>query len=214
MNKAVCLMAFLVASVGGSGVADAQDEHPAGEVTDPAAIVALHQFARCVVERSPRAAESLIGRDYGSLDYGDVHRRIEREHGDCAMGEHPAFSGMLFAGGLAEALLERDHAPATLPALFAYDPSLPAIQARNESEVMALCTVRRAPRETAALLATDPESPAEAAAVRAVAAALPDCVRRGQPVRLNRPGLRALLALAALKLARQHDSPGPMVGGN
>jgi len=83
----------------------------------------------------------------------------------------------------------------------AFEPSRPPLAARTEGEVMALCTVVQAPAQTAGLLSTGPGSREEAAATQALEPKLRDCLAKGSNARLNRPALRAVLALAAWRVA-------------
>jgi hypothetical protein len=83
------------------------------------------------------------------------------------------------------------------------DPAAPPLQARDDTELMALCTVRQSPDAVLALLATDPATAAETAAMRTLGSTLTGCVARGKSMQLNKPALRVDLALAAYRIANQ-----------
>ena len=64
------------------------------------------------------------------------------------------------------------------------------------------CVVRADPAGSLALLKTDVESDAEKAAVGAIAAVLPGCVKKGEQLSINRFNLRGTIALNLYRLAR------------
>lgn len=167
----------------------------------------MRNFSKCVVDRSPRAAAAVLAMDPESEAYRDALLRLAGGHNYCAPGTQLRFSGIFFVGGLAEALVTGRRGRGTLARLVALDSSRPAIQARNETELMTLCTVRTAPGETAALFATEPSSDAERAAMRALAPTVGACLGAGQTMRLDRPNLRALLALSAYRLGEHNAAP-------
>jgi len=175
-----------------------------GRRNSPLAAQAMHNFAICAANRSPRGAARLLAMDFRTEAYTQALRRFALGHNSCtARRTSLRFSGSLFAGGLAEQLLREPIGARPLALLVAHDPARPAIEARDETEAMGLCTVRQAPAETQALLATEPGSAQEAAAAAALTPAITACLTRGQAMRLNRPGMRALLALAAYRLVRE-----------
>jgi hypothetical protein len=173
----------------------------------PDALIAMRDFSRCVADRNPRAAEAALALDHRRDEQEAALRQLAEGNKRCvALASRLGFSSLLFAGGLAERLLARQRGKGRLAPLVAHDPARPAVQARDESEMMALCTVRTAPAAVETVLATKPASAAEGAAMAALAPTVAGCVAAGQTMRLNRPGLRALLALGAYRLA--HRGPG------
>jgi hypothetical protein len=177
------------------------------EPNSPAAIRALHDFARCVAHShySRARAREVLAMDYRTQEYRDAIRDLAGEHSDCLPPfTRLRFNLLLFAGGLAEALLPEHRDLATL---VAYDPARPAVQARDEVEMMSLCAVRGATAGVAALLATIPASEDEAAVRSALAPQLGQCLRAGARMRLNPLEIRALLALAAWRLSEQNAGP-------
>jgi hypothetical protein len=181
--------------------ADAHRPVPDAERNTPEAIRALHDFARCVAHdhwARARAGE-ILAMDYRDDAAHDALRAFVLERSQCVPPHHElTTNNLLFAGAIAEAYLPRDRELATM---VAYDPARPALQARNEIEVMSLCTVRAAPAAVAALFATMPATAEEAAALRTLAPQLGQCLRAGARSRVNGLEVRALLALAAWRLS-------------
>ena len=175
----------------------------------PHAIRALHDFARCVARDhwARRVARGLLAMDYRTDAYRRALRDFVQQRGHCLPPYHLlASNAFRFSGALAEAYLPRTP---DLAALVAYDPARPPLQARDEIEMMSLCTVRGAPASVAALLATEPASAEEAAALRAITPQLGQCLRSGARTRVNPLEVRALLALAAWRLGEQNLGAEP-----
>jgi hypothetical protein len=164
---------------------------------------AAHRYAGCVVTHRAAEARALLAMDFRTRAYGRAMQRLYRARLDCnhVFEDVGGFrsSGLLVAGSLAEALLQRDLAGQPLAPRVAYDPARPVIQARNEGEVMAICVVRTGPAETSRLLATVPDSRDEYDALVAMSPVLSGCTPRGQ-ARFTREALRAIIALAAYRL--------------
>jgi hypothetical protein len=198
LRKAV-LAALVVALCAAAG--EARRPAPDAERNSPESIRALHDFARCVARNHwarSRAGE-ILAMDYRDAAAREALRAFVQERGQCVAPFHAlTTNNLLFAGAIAEAYLPRDRELATL---VAYDPARPVLQARSEIEVMSLCTVRAAPAPVAALFATAPATPEEAAALRALAPQLGQCLRAGAHSRVNGLEVRALLALAAWRLS-------------
>lgn len=168
---------------------------------DATSLQAMHKYGACVVAASPRRAEQILAMDYRSKAYREQMRDFAQYHDRCiAPNWRMHFSQMLFAGAVAEALLASQAKTAELPQILAYDPSRAKMDARSESEAMALCTAMQAPDATAELLGTEPATEPEIAAVAKVEAVLPNCLKKDSKLSLNPPALRALLALAAWRI--------------
>lgn len=174
------------------------------------AIEAMHNFSRCVVDRGARGPAALLAMDYRTAEHKQALRRLARGHDYCARGRIK-FNGLLFTGGLAERLITRSLQRDAFVAAVAFDPSRPTLEARDTLEMIGLCTVRRSPMETMAIFDTEPATDAEDRAMKAAGPALVACVPAGQKATLNRPGLRAILALAAYRLIH-NNRPGVMPG--
>jgi hypothetical protein len=115
---------------------------------------------------------------------------------------------VLFAGGLAENLLRQRGAVADLAPVVALNPARPAVVSRDDTELMALCVVRASPAKVSALLQTAPASEEEGADLRALMPELRSCLTAGSSVSLNRLLGRAILALAAYRLAEHNGWSG------
>ena len=170
---------------------------------DPLAVEAMLNYGSCVAGYTPAGARKVLAMDFRTTEYAEAMQRLARGHGRCAPRSRIKFNGLLFAGAMAEALLENEGTPAQLAVRLARNPARAPIPARSPVETMALCTVFAAPRETAGLLATAPASRDEARAAQALAPTLDACLASGRKVALNRPGLRSVLALAAWRIASQ-----------
>jgi hypothetical protein len=176
----------------------------------------LLNFARCVAERMPERARALLAADYRTGAYQASMRRLAVGRSHCLPGGSGRlrFSGVLFAGNLAEAFLAGTRSHGALAERVALNPAAAPLPARDQSEVMALCVVRAAPDDTETLLGTGHGSAEEAAALRALAPRIGSCLASGVEMRLNRPGLRALLALAAWRLVRHNAAPAAVAARN
>jgi hypothetical protein len=174
----------------------------------------VHVFAGCLADRYERNMRRLLAMDYRTPAYDDALRTLTRMGARCspfAFGKLRS-SRVLVAGAFAEALLPETLNGAGLADRVAYDPAKPAVAARDEGEYLGLCAVRTMPAEVAAMLATKPVSEAERLAIGKLRPRLGPCVRAGAAARVNSAGLRALLALAAYRLASQDPSTKQPVG--
>jgi hypothetical protein len=171
--------------------------------SDGLAVQAVHNLGSCIVNQLPSgAAEQLLAMDYRSAEYEKKLRGMIKGHGRCLNpGDRISLSGVLGAGAIAEAVLNEHVKTDEMPQRLAYDPARPAIPARSPTETMALCTVLTAPQATARLLATTPATPEESAALSTISPVLVDCLKKDVKLTVNKPALRALLALAAWRIA-------------
>ena len=166
------------------------------------AIQAVHNYGACAVSRTPQGARQMLSLDYNSKDYEKQIRRYVRGHDYCMpFNGRMSSSGLLFAGAVAEALLKSDIKPGELPQRIAFNPQRETIAARGPSEAMALCTVLNAPQATARILGTEPATPEEIEAMKPLGGVLGECLKQNVQLTLNKPALRALLALAAWRIA-------------
>lgn len=175
----------------------AQDEAP--EKLDPLAIQVVHNFGKCVASRTPSAVDKVLALDFRTPEYREALRRTTTGHGYCLTGGKLRSAGSLLAGALAEGALMRDEGRG-LAAKLVWHEGDAALNARNELEAMGMCIVRKAPAATVALLQTEPTSEQETVALRGVTPFLGECTAKGQQLRINRPGLRARIALAAYRI--------------
>lgn len=174
----------------------------------------LHAFAGCMADRYRPGVRRLLALDYRSRAYDHALTTLSDEGSRClpfAFGKLKS-ARVLMVGAFAEQLLPAALDGARLAERVAHDPSRPPIAARDEGEYLALCAVRTMPDEAAALLATKPASEDERRAVAAIRPRLGTCLRAGAAARLNAPGLRAVLALAAYRLVSQPAAAARPVG--
>ncbi len=188
-----------------------QQQRPAA--SNPEDIRRLHDYSRCVVETRSQRVRELLAADFREDTYRQIAERLYRPEPRCwdRLGDSDRnrrlrvhFSTRMFAGSLAEALLRTDLAGAALADRVAFDATRAPLAARSQEEMMSLCTVRAAPAQVAAILATQPAGPDEAAAIRAVTPSLAGCIPAGATGEFNRPAIRSMLALAAYRLV-QHN---------
>lgn len=189
----------------GQGAESPAQNHPTPSqrrAPPPEDVRVLSDYAQCVARLQAGSARALLAMDYRTEAYQRALRRLAEDSGtDCGPAGSLRFGGVLFTGGLAERLLRDGFQPGDLASHVALDPSRPPVAARDEVELMDICVVRAAPNEVAALLRTVPETPAETAALRAIAPHLAPCLREGVSLNQNRMMLRASLALAAYRLS-------------
>jgi hypothetical protein len=195
-------MRMLILSAALAATAAAADARVpiSAKTTDRLAILAIQKFGRCAVQRSPTGAAKLLSMDFRTEEYGTAMRRFFKGHSYCIPGTEMASHGLLVAGALAESLLETSHRGDALQQRLATPPAVP-LKARSETELMALCAVNKAPERVAALLKQPVASDEEVEALKILEPALTACLAKGQALRVNRPGLRSLLALAAWRIA-------------
>jgi hypothetical protein len=172
------------------------------------ALQALHNFGACVVSRTPDGARQLLSLDFSSSDYEKSMQRYIRGHDYCIpVNSRMSSSGLLFAGAVAEASLKFGSKSADLPRRMGFDAEREVIAARGPSEEMALCTVLNAPEETARIFATEPATAEETAALKPLGGVLTQCLKKGAQLTINKPALRALLALAAWRIVNTPRKP-------
>jgi len=168
----------------------------------------LHEFARCVAGRWPDQAASLIAGFSNSDEDRRALLRLTDDSSRACLGRGVLrFAPELFIGGMAERLIERDAGSATLAARVALNPDAAPFTARDETEVMSICIARAAPAEVASLFASTPGTPEERAAFQAIGPGISPCLARGTELRVNRPGLRAMLARSVYRLIRHNAAP-------
>jgi hypothetical protein len=172
------------------------------------AVQAVHNYGACMAAHTPEGAKQLLAMDFNSPEYDKQFRRYVRGHEYCM-----PFNGMmgssrlLFAGALAEALLKLDLKRDELAQRLAYDPKREEIAARSQTEAMALCTVLQAPQATAKIFDTEPATHEEVEAMTPIGGVLGECLKKDMKLTVNKPGLRALLALAAWRVVNTPEKP-------
>jgi hypothetical protein len=212
MNAHPALISFILAALAVPAPAAARPE-PVASAVD---IRTLHVFADCLADRYERNMRRLLAMDYRSAAYDDALRTLTRMGSRCAPFAFGKLRSarVLVVGAFAEALLPPALNGSRLADRVAYDPSMPAVAARDEGEYLGLCAVRSMPNEVAELLATKPASDEERLAIGRIRPHLGPCVRAGAAARINVSGLRAVLALAAYRLVSQERPPTPRPAGS
>ena len=189
----------------GAGAGFAQDHgdraHNQARPFAPDDVRILSEYAKCVAMRKPLQARALLDMDDRASTYQRALIHLTQISGDCGLAVNMRFNADMFAGGLAEGLLQTRFQPGDLATHVALDPTRPPIPSRDEAELMNLCVVRAAPAEVAALLRTEPSSAPETVAFRPIVPHLALCLRGGVSVNVDRLMLRASLALAAYRLS-------------
>ena len=186
----------------------AAKEQPLPPVPDDLSIQVVHNFAACVADTTPRGAKSLLAMDYRDEAYKKALARLAQGHEDgrCMNASILRSNYVLISGGLAERLLIGTVKPERFASLVAYDAAKASIEARGPLELTSICVVRAEPDKTFAIFRTEPTSTDEGHAMQAIAPTLMNCIKAGQKIAFNKPGLRALLALASYRLVQ----PGPI----
>ena len=180
---------------------------PSNEPED-VAIQAVHNYGACMVSRTPDGARRLLAMDFNSPDYDKQFRRYAKGHEYCISFSATLGSNrLLLAGAMAEALLKSDVKHDELAQRLAYDSRREDIVARSQTESMALCTVFEAPKETARIFDTEPATRDETEAMKPLGGVLGDCLKKDMELTVNKPGLRALLALAAYRVVTTPEKP-------
>ena len=169
---------------------------------DDLSVQAMHNFGTCVVQRAPRGAREALSLDYQTKEYDAQMMAVLKGTDYClGPGGQMKASPLLYAGSMAEALLKSEVPVAEMPGRLGFDPARQVIQARSPTETMALCTVLKAPQATTTLLETEPTTKPETEAMAALGPTLGECLKKDTRLTLNKPGLRAVLALAAWRVA-------------
>jgi hypothetical protein len=169
--------------------------------SDPQSLRALHVIGACVADRLPWDARAVLALDYRTPEYADKLKTIGDRAGRCVRtNAQLRSSGVLFAGALAEAMLKTHVKQKDLASRLAFDPARPAIEARSAGEEMTLCTALHAPKATAALFETRPATREEGEAENLLAPVMGECLQKDTKVEMNRPAIRAMLALAAYRI--------------
>ena len=177
-----------------------------GTKSDASAVEALHNFGGCIVKMTPSGAEAVLALDYRTDEYREKLRRLARGHDRCTLPRTELrFNGVLFAGAMAEALLEEPKR-SVLRRLIDAEEQASSISARSPLEEMTLCSVKTRPAAVGRLLKSDVQSEEEAQAIEALSPTLDACLAAAHKVELNRPALRSVLALAAWRVVSEAES--------
>lgn len=193
MKRTFAIIAAMALTTPGTALADSAMP----PVPDALALEALHNYAACAVAANPKGAAALLALDVQTEAYQSALRRYAKGFDRCnAPGHMLRFSGLPFAGDLAEALM----AKAANPQALADAAQRPIPSARSLPEFVGACVAHALPAEVTAVLATAPGSQEELSALQATGATLPGCVPKGKTLTLNKPAVRAMYALGAYRL--------------
>lgn len=167
----------------------------------PAARRELERWAGCIARKNPREAARVLTMDFTSGAYGRAMRMLsEGDKGCVEFRGALRTGGLLFAGEMAETLLETD--PAPLDRRLALAAAAPATKAYSFTDKVAICVVRSVPSEVSKLFATARGSAEETAALNALATPMGLCAKAAkarQQLVINPIGLRAMLATASYR---------------
>lgn len=165
----------------------------------PEGLRAIQQFGTCVADASTAKASSMLAGDFRSSGYRRTMDQLIEANRNC-----PSFRGynrlrasrLLFAGAMAERLVERDGLAVNRE--LAKAAARPAASTYSPTDSGAMCVVRSVPDDVARLFATDIATDAEKAAANALQPTLAACLKT-QRVEVTTDGLRAMLATAAFR---------------
>ena len=208
MRLAIAISALVALSATG-GRAQGEGERPD---STPEARLAIETYGKCVAKREPRETRRVLLMDFTSDRYDNaIHRLSDEARRDCARAslEHGMAmrsAHLLFAGALAEALLEADTAP--LNVRLARQAGIGAAS-YSATDKVAQCLVRSLPDQAAALFVTTPGTEAESAAAAPLSQAVPACAHAAgiaSQIELTVPAVRAMLATAAYRLVASAEN--------
>jgi len=173
--------------------------------------IAVFGYGKCVAAKHPREAHRVLTMDFTTTDYRTGLRMLgtdaERECANRSVGAGNVLrtANLLFAGSLAEALLETPAEPLNARLAKSAAATAPVF---GPLDAVAQCLARSLPDQTAALFASEPASAAEEAATKPLLQALPACQRAAgvqRRVELSTSALRAVLATASYRLVSGSD---------
>ena len=183
-----------------------------GYKSEPKAVQKMHAVGECLGSRQTETAKKVLAADFRSEAYGTLLQLLAELGRDCAaeeLGRGALRSGgLLFAGSVAEGVMRKDATLANIGTRTAFQPDLPAIEARNAGEYMAFCVVRADPAMVAQLLGTRPATIEEYQALKSLGPTMSRCVPSQSKSSFTRDALRALLALGTHRLATHNATAG------
>jgi hypothetical protein len=156
----------------------------------------MHAFGHCAAQRSPKDVIYLLDQDVRSGGYTQGLKALAKKQASCPSAD-TATGGAVFAGALAEELLEYGHTPRQVATMIGKAPKKP-VSGKNDTENASLCAVRANPGGVAQLLATPYASSQENAAFKALTPALNGCLK-GKKLGAGGTELRSIIALAAFR---------------
>ncbi len=198
------LLACLAAIGLVSGLAHAQPR-PRLEQNVAKQRAALDHWTGCIAAEEEQRVRAVLKLDYRDDGYkselADLSRtRVSRECFDSIPRRYRKMrlTGLPFAGGLAEKIIEMDEEP--LLARLSKAVLYPEIEAFSYTDRVATCTVRGAPHLVAALLKTGYETESELAALAQLAPTVGYCSQGGARIEASPLAMRSMLATASYRL--------------
>ncbi|GMM94440.1 hypothetical protein [Qipengyuania sp. MTN3-11] len=199
--KTLTALSVLFVAAGMTVPAAAQDGSP----SDSAAREALDGYGKCVAERNGSEARRVLTQDFRSATYRTGLKLLSQAaERDCAerVGRANVMrsANLLFAGAVAENLLETDAEPLNVRLIRASENEA---QAFAPTDAVAQCLARSMPDQVAILFGTRPGSPEETTAIAPLTAAVAPCsdaAKVGSRVEVSASAMRAMIATAALRL--------------
>lgn len=176
--------------------------------SDPLAAQAMQNFGNCIVAYTPKGAREVLELDYSTPAYRQRLRKLLSGHKRCAVGSSIGSQQLLFAGSLAEAMFKANVKPSQYAQRLTIQLGQATIAARSPTEAMALCTVVAAPQQSATLLETKAGTVEEKAALDPLIPYMTNCSPETLKLTANRASLRALVALAAWRVASAPRTAG------
>jgi hypothetical protein len=172
---------------------------------DATALQALRNYALCAARQAPGdSVETLLAMDPDSPDHDETLRRFARGYGRCmTAGTSLEFGGLPFSGDLAEAVIAGRYRDRSLADAAA---AVPPLGAANVVQAIGRCVARAKPAAVTELLATEPGTEEELAALQQTGETLPGCIPGGLTLTLNKPAVRAIYALGAYSLLAAADA--------
>lgn len=169
--------------------------------TDPAARMELGKWAGCIARKNPGETARVLRMDFTTGSYNRAIRMLSESDKSCVTFRGTLRSaGLLFAGELAEAMLESGSSP--LAGRLARAAGMPSAQTYSFTDKVAMCVVRSVPDDVSALFATERGSAEETAKLEALATPMGMCAKAAEahkPISVNPAGLRAMLATASYR---------------
>ena len=135
LNAAAAALLALSGLAGAASALDVPRPRFGGAPSAPEDIRILANFSRCVADRQTNRARAILAMDYRTAAYQHELRRLAETNWACAPRGVLRFSAVLFASGMAEALLHDRFRPGDLAAHVAIDPARPPIVARDDEPV-------------------------------------------------------------------------------
>jgi hypothetical protein len=189
---------------------------PRGDVNRAEPI--FRRTVACIVERSPSRTRNLLDTTPGTQAEARIMSSFQSRLDWCfnAAEGGISFSWDVLRGGIAEIYYHQAfpsglprqpaNADAALTAAWSQPRTVEGGQAQLEMlHAAARCTVLRRPGVVSDLLAADPLSPAELAAIRAIQGDFAACVAAGVTFTASRQSLRGLLVEAALHYGEANE---------